>query len=193
MNRDDRLAHCALTLAGEKGWDTVTLSEIARRLKTSLADLRKKTPDTDQLGTVIASYIDRLVARQARDLDPRQDFYNRLLDITLARLEILQKYRKGILALTLAARRRPKLAFRLLRAQRIGLTKMLAYAKIPSSLEHTRAFRIGFFLAFHIALRRWAEDETNTLEKTCAALDRSLRKLFSLCCENGPFEPQEVE
>jgi ubiquinone biosynthesis protein COQ9 len=174
---ETRIAEEALTLAARKGWHHVTIKALQRKIKSiKKADYPNGPKD---LIPLIVSYVDHKLFSRMRDLTPSELFHDRLFEIGMARLDVLQEKRTAFLSLAEACRRDPHLALPLIRSQFASLEKMIDFARDTGQEKKGIMFAWGYFACFHLALNSWREDESPTLDKTMARFDLAISKLLS--------------
>lgn len=93
----------ALTLAAQKGWRRVSLSEIAEAAGTTLADLRAMFGSKLRILEGFAEWVDEKVLAEtppSAEADMAgETVRDRLFDILMRRFDVLQPYKDGIAAL----------------------------------------------------------------------------------------------
>ncbi|MDX2201241.1 MAG: TetR/AcrR family transcriptional regulator [Hyphomicrobiaceae bacterium] len=167
-----RVLKAALDLAAEKPWGEVTLSDIAVRAGTTLAEMREHcTGKTDLLAKLLRAVDDEVLRTAPRPADgvSRRDA---LFEVIMARFDLLQPFKPALRSIhasgaadfTLAA---PYLASQhwMLQAAGIGTDGLAGGARVA-----------GLALAYAQAYRTWLADDDPGLGKTMASLDRLLRR-----------------
>jgi AcrR family transcriptional regulator len=166
-----KIAAAALRLAATKGWAGVTCDSLAKEAKLSPSALKKRFAAPHEFVPIIVGE----VTREALSLagNPRGAPHDVLFELLMARFDVLQKNRKGILAMAEAGRRDSKLFCTFLRAVLKGIESTADAAKLsspprPILIAGLSAVSAAAFLA-------WRRDETRDMSKTMAALDRALK------------------
>jgi AcrR family transcriptional regulator len=165
-----------MALLAEKPIEQIGFAEMAQRAGLSLAELRGQFDST--LGILAAQMkaIDRQVL-SGNDPDmaeepPRE----RLFDVLMRRIEVLDPYKEAVRSLAHSARRNPGLALALnglaVRSQQWMLTAADISASGPRGLVRSQ----GLTLLFASVLRSWLHDDDPGHARTMAALDRALAR-----------------
>jgi AcrR family transcriptional regulator len=155
------------------GWPGLTMGRLAAESGTPLATLREKFPSRLDALILHGRLVDRAVLAgtvpgqggTARD---------RLFDVLMRRLDAMQPHRAGILRFLADMRRDPSLAALLGPQLALSMRWMLDAAEIGGSAGQRRALALGLVAVWLAAVRAWAEDGSEDLGPTMAALDRAL-------------------
>jgi hypothetical protein len=99
---------------------------------------------------------------------------DRLFDVLMRRLDAMQPNRAGILRFLRDMRRDPSLAALLGPQLSLSMRWMLDAAEIGGEACRRRALALGLVGVWLAAVRAWAEDDSEDLGATMAALDRAL-------------------
>jgi AcrR family transcriptional regulator len=174
-NRDKAIASF-MSLLAEHRFEQIGLSQIASDAKLSLAELRAEFASTLSILAAHIKEIDReVLARIDADMaeeSPRE----RLFDVLMRRLEILEQHKEAVRSLLRSASRNPGLAFALnglaVRSQQWMLTAADIGASGPKGMLRAQ----GLALLFANVLRTWVDDDDDGHAKTLAALDRELAR-----------------
>jgi AcrR family transcriptional regulator len=174
-NRDKAVA-AMMALLAEHPYEQIGLSQVAGEAGLSLAELRGEFAST--LGILAAHIkdIDRAVlAADTSDMEeesPRE----RLFDVLMRRLEILDPHKEAARSLLRSAARNPGLALALnglaVRSQQWMLTAAGIGASGPKGMLRAQ----GLALMFANVLRTWIDDDDEGHARTLAALDRELAR-----------------
>ena len=157
----------AMQIAGEEGWDAVSSAAVAECAGLPLDVVREICPDkVDVLRLLIEEVNIRMLEGGEVDGDVRDN----LFELMMRRLEAMQEYRAGILAVVAATRREPVLLCKLSREFHDTLGHVLDMAGVNPSPLH-RAGLAGVVLSvFHT----WCEDESADMAATMSMLDKRL-------------------
>jgi AcrR family transcriptional regulator len=172
----ERIIAALMTLLAEKSIERIGMAEIARTADVSLADLR------DQFGSTLAILAAQMKATDravlaAGDADmagepPRE----RLFDVLMRRLEVLEPHKAAVRSLVRSASRNPPLALALnglaVRSQQWMLTAADIDAAGPRGMVRAQ----GLAVLFASVLRTWVDDDDPGHARTMAALDRALAR-----------------
>ncbi len=177
-----RALDAALKLAAERGWRRVTLAEIARAARLSLAELYALYPGRAAILAALLRRTDAAVlAGGPAEGDTARD---RLFEIMMRRFDALGAHREGIEAILRDAGSDPLVALCGVKGVLRSMSWMLEAAGIASQGILGRARAKGLALVYLGTLRVWLSDESPDLGPTMAALDKRLRRaegLAGLC------------
>lgn len=175
----DRMTRAALALAGERGWRTMSLAEVAARAEVPLLDAYRAVPSKTALLARLIDASDRavLAGGMAMTTDTARD---RLFDVVMRRFDSLQSRRQGMVAILRDIPCDfPALLCLLPRLAR-SMAWMLEAAGI-SSVGLAGSLRTkGLALVYLNALRVWLEDDSPDMARTMAAVDKGLRRAAQL-------------
>ncbi len=163
-----------LRMAAAGGWRDLSYAEIAKDAGLSLAAAYDAYPSKAAILTGISRDIDsRLFASLEEDpLDG--SVKDRLFDLIMRRLDILNEHKEAYAALSWELPRTPQEAGCLMFQLHRSLANMLEAGGLSAS-GFRGAFRIeGLGAIYAWALRVWLKDDTADLSKTMAELDKRL-------------------
>lgn len=178
----EHLARTALKLAAQKGWENVSLRDIAIQSEISLARLHDLVQDKTDVLVVFGRMIDRQVLEQTSlPTDGNNDNHNNqkeiLFDLLMDRFEALNEHRAGVVAVLQSFKFDPKQAVIALPYLAQSMTWMLEAARIDTN-GIKGALRLTGLLGLYLkTLRVWADDDSSDLAKTMAALDQDLTRV----------------
>ena len=172
----ERIIAAFMSLLADKPIERIGLSEIAREAGVSLVELRDLFGSTLAILAAQIKETDRAVlAADAADMaeePPRE----RLFDVLMRRLEVLEPHKAAVRSLTRSASRNPGLAFALnglaVRSQQWMLTAADIDAAGPRGMVRAQ----GLAILFASVLRTWVDDDDPGHARTMAALDRALAR-----------------
>ena len=172
----ERIITAFMSLLADKPIERIGLAEIAREADVSLVELRDLFGSTLAILAAQIKETDRAVlAADAADMaeePPRE----RLFDVLMRRLEVLEPHKAAVRSLTRSASRNPGLAFALnglaMRSQQWMLTAADIDAAGPRGMVRAQ----GLAILFASVLRTWVDDDDPGHARTMAALDRALAR-----------------
>jgi AcrR family transcriptional regulator len=172
----ERIIAAFMSLLADKPIERIGLAEIAREAGVSLVELRDLFGSTLAILAAQIKETDRTVlAADAADMaeePPRE----RLFDVLMRRLEVLEPHKAAVRSLTRSASRNPGLAFALnglaVRSQQWMLTAADIDAAGPRGMVRAQ----GLAVLFASVLRTWVDDDDPGHARTMAALDRALAR-----------------
>jgi AcrR family transcriptional regulator len=170
----ERIVAAFMALLAEKPIERIDLSEVAKRARVSLAELREQFDSPLAILAAHVQEIDRQVlAGVDADLED-EPARERLFDVLMRRLEALAPHKAAVRSLMRSTLCNPGLAFAL---NGMGVRShqwMLTAAGISASGPKGAVRAQGLALLFATVLRTWVEDDDPGLARTMAALDRAL-------------------
>jgi len=172
----ERVIEAFMALLAEKPIERIGFAEIAQRARVSLAALR------DLFGSALA-----ILAAQVKETDravlagadadmaeepPRE----RLFDVLMRRLELLEPHKAAVRSLQRSAARNPGLALALNGMAVRSQQWMLTAADIGSAGPRGMLRAQGLAVLYASVLRTWVDDDDPGHARTMAALDRALAR-----------------
>jgi AcrR family transcriptional regulator len=170
---EDALVAALWRVIATHGWPGLTMGRLAAEAAVPMATLRDRFPSRLDPLILHGRRVDHAVLAgtipgqggAARD---------RLFDVLMRRLDAMQPHRAGILRFLRDMRRDPSLAVLLGPQLSLSMRWMLDAAEIEGSGGRRRAMSLGLVGVWLATVRAWAEDESEDLGPTMAALDRAL-------------------
>jgi AcrR family transcriptional regulator len=172
----ERVIEALLTLLAEKPLQEIGPSEIAGEAGLSLAELRESFGSPLAILAAHSKDIDRQVLAGG-DADMAEESpRERLFDVLMRRIEILEPRKAAVRSLLRSCARDPGLAMALNGFAVRSHYWMLAAANINASGARGMLRAQGSALLFASVLRVWVNDEDPGHARTMAALDRALAR-----------------
>jgi AcrR family transcriptional regulator len=170
---DKALIGAVFKVAAENGWRHASVAAAARAAGLPLARARERFPSR----AAVLLRFGRLADQSALAEAPAQGTpRDRLFDLLMRRIDVLQSHRAGVLALLRALPSEPPTALLLALATRRSMRWMLDAAGIqPTGIRGELRVR-GLMAVWLWTLRAWQSDESEDLSATMAALDAALRR-----------------
>lgn len=170
LSMDGKIAKALLQAVVRKGWDALTLDDVAKQTKIAPSVLKKRFASKHEVVSLAVSYVTREALLQV--LRPTGSPRDILFDLLMARFDVLQKDRKAVLILAGAAHRDKELGRTLAVAVWKELNVTLDAAALHKLPRVLSAF--GLSAVYGVAFWTWSKDETRDMSKTMASLDRAL-------------------
>lgn len=168
----------ALALAAERGWQDLSLADIASAAKLPLSKLYPVFPSKAAILEGLSRQADAaVVAEETEDEGGARD---RLFDVVMRRFDALQPYREGLGNVVLDLSRDPLAAACGLASLERSMALMLEAAGLSSTGIRGLIRVKGLTAIYLAALRVWLRDDSADLSKTMAALDGYLRRVEGL-------------
>lgn len=170
---DTKLFEGAFALIAERGWRHVSMAEVARHADLPLAEMRARCPTRLALLLRFGRHADRMAVTGALLDGPMRD---RIFDVVMRRLDVLQAHRDGVLSLLRDLPSDPLTALVLAPASALSMAWLLqAVGAETSGLRGTLRVQ-GMQVLWLATLRAWRLDESEDLSATMAALDQALNR-----------------
>lgn len=170
---DRALIAAAFELAADKGWARLSLAEAARGAGLPLDRARLRFPGRGALLLRFGRMADQAALAQAAPEGPLSD---RLFDLLMRRIDVLQAHRGGVLALMRALPADPPLALFLAVANLRSMAWLLESAGISSTGPAGRLRTKGLLAVWLWTVRAWQRDGSPDLGATMAALHQALER-----------------
>lgn len=176
---DDTLIAALWRVVAAHGWAGLTMRRLAAESGVPVSDLRARFETRLDLLLLHGRTMDRTVLAgtvpgqggAARD---------RIFDVLMRRIDAMQPHRDGILRFLADLRRDPGLAALLAPHVGVSMRWMLDAAEIEGGGCQRKAFALGLTGVWLATIRAWAEDGSEDLGHTMAALDRALDRAEQL-------------
>lgn len=169
QDENAKLAAAVLRLAAAKGWARVTPEAALREAKVKRRTLTKK----ELAAVIVAQILRQALARACAFSGSPHDV---LFDLMMARFDVLQENRKGVLAVASAARRDKELALSLARAVLKSMASMASAARQAGVGVPKPLLTAGLSALYGYAFWVWRRDESRDMAATMAAVDRIIQK-----------------
>ncbi len=170
---DRVLITAAFSLAAAKGWHRMSIAEAAREAELPLDRARERFPGRGALLLRFGRMADQAALADAPTEGSVRD---RLFDLIMRRIDVLQVHRGGVLALFHSLPADPGTALLLNCANRRSLAWMLNTAGVPTGGIGGHLRVSGLLAAWLWTVRAWRKDENVDLSHTMAALDNALSR-----------------
>ncbi len=175
-SKRSKAIRAALALAARKGWRDTTLIDIAQESGLSLAELRAEFTVKNDILRAFQAKVDEEVLAKAKAALEGQSPRDRLFDVIMTRFEVLGPYKAALRRISAYLCCRPGEAVSLACSTLASQYWMLAAsgAKLDGA---GAAVRVGGLAAIYAKVFEvWLDDNSPSLDKTMAALDRRLAK-----------------
>ncbi len=167
-----RYIAAALSLAGERGWNELTLVDIADKAGSTLLAMKRHFASKRDIVTAFMDLVDEEVLaqapRRAEDHSPR----DALFEVIMCRFDILEPWKPGVRAVAKSMTPDPTQLAQVFTSQRW----MLEAAGIGGGGIDGAVRVAGLASVYAGAFQIWLNDDDPGLARTMAALDRRLRR-----------------
>jgi len=168
---DRALIAAALELAAQCGWHRVSVAQAARHAGLPLDRARGRFPGRMAVLLRLVRIADRAALAGATDEGSTRD---RLFDLLMRRIDVLQSHRAGVLAVMRALPADPGAALLLATVNVRSMGWMLEAAGVSAVGPFGRLRAKGLLAVWLWTLRAWRRDSSDDLAATMAALDQAL-------------------
>jgi AcrR family transcriptional regulator len=177
-DRPGRIVDAALKLAAERGWNAVSLAEIASEAGLTVLQLYAVYRSKSAILEAFHRRVDEAVlggAASAEDERPR----DRLFDTLMRRFDALSPHKEAVRALARDAWADPLATLCSVPSLKRSLAWMLESSGVSATGWQGR-MRVNLLLGIYLSvLRIWLADDSPDMMKTMAGLDRRLRQAES--------------
>ena len=184
----DTIADAALRVAAERGWRSVGLDDIATAAGIDPAELRRRYRCKGAVLTAIVETVEQKAAAEPPDFDEEDTVRDRLFELLMQRLDILDENRDGVTSLLrdLPADPLSAVAAAPTAMRRIG--GILEQAGVPASGPVGLLRCKGLAAVWLAAINEWVRDDSPDHARTMATLDANLRRAepFARCLAQLP-------
>lgn len=164
----------ALDLAAERGWNRVTLADVALRARLPLPEVYGQFRSK---AAILEAWMDQLDhAMIAGDVEEGVSTRDRLFDVVMRRLDAMNRHKQAVLAILRDGGGDPYAALCGARRMLRTFALMLEAAGISTSGLSGLARVEGMGWVYLYVLRAWLRDDTADLSHTMAVLDKALRR-----------------
>lgn len=179
---EDAIAAASVRLAGQRGWRSLALGDIAAEAGVPLAELSRHYVSRPEILDGFERMIDRRMLARAASEDTTDKPRDRLFDVIMERLDALQPFRDGVRRIARELPFDPPTGVVLAASLPRSAAWMFAGARITVD-GPLMPIKIAALGALYLSvLRTWLKDESQDLAKTMASLDRHLDRAESLLC-----------
>jgi len=176
----DRIIDAALKIAADKEWRTISLGDIARATRISLATLQENFGSKTAIVAAIMARTDATVLSGVDSSAEAEPAHDRLLDAVMRRLDALQPHKSAIRSILREIPADPAGAICLAPGFFNSMAWTLESAGIGSAGPGGRLRVKGLGAIYLGALCVWVKDESTDQGRTLAFLDRRLRQAARL-------------
>ena len=170
----ERIIAALMALLAETSFEKIGLAEVAARAGISLGTLRGEFPSTLAMLGAFTKTIDRQILDGGEGDMSEEPARERLFDVLMRRLELLEPHKEAVRSLMRSAARNPALALALNAMAVRSQQWMLAAADIRASGPRGMLRAQALALLFARVLRVFVNDDDEGHAGTMAVLDREL-------------------
>ncbi|BAQ18126.1 TetR/AcrR family transcriptional regulator [Methyloceanibacter caenitepidi] len=174
FSRRNRAVMAALTLAATRDWGDVGLNDIAKEANLSLADLRREFVCKNDLLRAFQTEVDAQVLARTKPAGPDDSVRDQVFEALMTRFEVMAPHKEALKRIAAYLRCRPGEASMFVCSRMV--TQYWTLANAGAKLDGPTALvRIaGLSAVYGKAFSVWLDDDSPSLDKTMATLDRGL-------------------
>jgi ubiquinone biosynthesis protein COQ9 len=170
-----KIRQAAFALAERKPWHEITMADIARQSGLSISALMRNVESRAAILRDFSRDIDAAMLLVFEKYPPEGEAHDRLFDVIIKRLEIMQPYRSVIGSVMKRRVGDPGEAAVMLQSFAVTIGWIATAAKVEEEPAWRSLGKIGLGRAYIKAISAWVRDDDPGLSRTMAALDRALR------------------
>lgn len=174
----DRIVLSALKLAAKNPWHKITLEEIAKNAKISLSKMKRLFPDKLYIIQEIVNFIDNEMERKVKTRKKDYRYIpsdEKLFEIIMTRLDVMQKYRDGITSIMKSIIKDPSIVISVTNAHLKSTERILKFSKAKKKQIESPLILITLII-YQLTLAFWLfGDISPDKAKTMSFLDFCLR------------------
>jgi ubiquinone biosynthesis protein COQ9 len=174
FSKRSKAVQAALDLAKERRWADIGLADIAQAAGLSVADLRREFSCKTDILRAFQAELDAAVLAKPRPVGGASTPRDRVFDIVMARFEAMQPYKPALKRISSYLYCRPGEAATLLCSSLASQYWMLAGAGAKLDGPGGAVRVTGLAAIYGKVFRVWLDDDTPSLDRTMAALDKRL-------------------
>jgi ubiquinone biosynthesis protein COQ9 len=183
---DAALVTAVLAEAGLRGWRGASVVEASRDAGLDLARVRTRFPSKLKVLQQFGTMADQAALSDTPGTGAVKD---RLFDMIMRRIDVLQAHRAGVLAVLDAAAMDPGLGLFLGRLSSRSMAWLLEGAGLSAAGLRGMLRAQGLLGVWLWSVRAWREDESADLSATMTALDKALDRAAQLARTMGDDPP----
>ena len=176
FSKRSKAVRAALDLAEKKGWRDTSLADIAQEAGLSLSDLRAEFTSKSDILRAFQAKVDEEVLAKAKAAPGEQSPRDRLFDLIMTRFDVLAPYKGALKRISAYLACRPGEAAGLACSTLASQYWMLAGAGAKLDGPGAALRVAGLTAIYAKVFEVWLEDNSPSLDKTMAALDKRLAK-----------------
>ena len=176
FSKRSKAVRAALDLAEKRGWGDTSLADIAQQAGLSLADLRREFTCKSDILRAFQREVDAEVLAKAKAAGEAQSPRDRLFDLIMTRFELMAPYKGGLKRIVAYLSCRPGESCNVsLLGARLAILDA-GRGRCQARWRGCSASRHGLTAIYGKVFHVWLDDDTPSLDKTMAALDKRLAR-----------------
>jgi len=174
FSRRNRAVMAAMSLAATRDWGDVSLADIAKEANLSMADLRLEFSCKNEILRAFQTEVDAQVLARTKAAGPDDTVRDQVFEALMTRFDVMAPHKEALKHIMAYMRCRPGEASMFVCTRMVSQYWTLANAGAkldgPAALVRIAGLSAVYGKAFSV----WLEDDSPSLDKTMATLDRGL-------------------
>ena len=185
------IAQAALRVAAERGWRSASLDDIAAAADIEAPDMRRRFRCKGAVLTAIAQSVEERALAEPPDFDEEDTVRDRLFELLMQRLDILDENRDGVASILRDLPADPAATAGAVPGTLRLIGGILEQAGVSASGPVGLLRCKGLAVVWLTALTEWVRDDSPDHARTMATLDANLRRAepFAQCLAQLPGLP----
>jgi ubiquinone biosynthesis protein COQ9 len=177
VNPQETLVLALLKVAERKGWAVLTVEDVAKMAKIKPAAMKKLVNHKSDLLVMLGQWIDDMMwATVEGDIDQTAPEKDRLFEVLMARFDVMQDKRAGLLPILKEFCSDPKDVVIALPHLGSSMASVMETAKIDIQGWQSAVKILGLSAVYLHTLRAWMNDDSDDMAGTMSALDQNLER-----------------
>ncbi|WP_108683130.1 TetR/AcrR family transcriptional regulator [Methyloceanibacter sp. wino2] len=174
FSRRNRAVMAAMSLAAKRDWGDVGLNDIAKEANLTIADLRREFVCKNEILRAFQTEVDAQVLARTKPAGPDDTVRDQVFEALMTRFEVMAPHKEALKRIAAYLRCRPGEASMFACSRMV--TQYWTLANAGAKLDGPTALvRIaGLSAVYGKAFSTWLDDDSPSLDKTMATLDRGL-------------------
>jgi AcrR family transcriptional regulator len=175
-NPKDAIVDALMSLASDRPWDDIEITDICEAAGISLADFREHFPSKGAVLGAFSRRIDLEVLRGTTEDLAGEPVRERLFDVLMRRIDAMTPYKAALRRIRFALRGDLVAMAALNQVALNSMRFMLGAAGVSTEGPLGLLKLQGAVVAFSNTVETWLDDDDADLARTMARLDRELRR-----------------
>ncbi len=172
-----RLIEACLKLSSKATLRGLPRDIIAAQTKIPVSTLAAWIETDTAVPAFLIGSVDDILEKEIDTTTLGETLKDRLFDIVMTRLDLLQQHRAQVLSWARVIRQTPLFLQNAIRAHWKSCHRMLLLAGLSEKDDSLFVQQITLFVVFQLTLAKWEKDKTQDMAQTMALLDRLLLRL----------------
>lgn len=171
-----QLIEAAFSLACQRPWHSIALSDIAKEASVDLSDFRDLIDDKHDILVIYGRKLDRQMLDNVKKIDTSAPVKDRLFEVFMERFDILNEDRAALKSIIGSMKTNPRDALLSLPYLKKSMLWILEAAHVTSNGIRGAANIFTLTAIYAETLYAWQSDDSEDMAKTMATLDKALSR-----------------